>query len=423
MSAPKILVVSFTLAAFVVAPAAIAKLFAWLVQRRERAVLRGGTAPAPPKRTVRRDLVIYLGLSLIPILGVFAPDVSEETLVWAGPLVVLLALSCSLVGWALHQVPGHARSVKYLCLLVGASVMGWGAVIAFHDRSTLGWLVLGWLAAVAAVGLVVWLVEPDQPIEPGRESSARAFRIYRAVTWWQGTDLPSLMGYWLLSTLGLAWLLLLLRYAAKARLMSTPIVYLRSFQHDESARVFTDIVVPATHRTAPVTGLVHVLQPSSALQRQVPLLMRSNFTAVGDEQWKEWVDDRLSRAMAAVIDISVSSESVSWELGRALMHLPASRVVILRDSERPAPPPPPGGITQIHYGHSPAETRFARQTLARWVWKALHAFDTSLDLPLQRASPLRRQLSVVMAGSVLTAVLAMCFLFSLLLAVSGPPLF
>lgn len=156
----------------------------------------------------------------------------------------------------------------------------------------------------------------------------------------------------------------LIRYAAGESLARFPIIYLRAFSSKDVVRTFTRIVAPALSKLHVLVGLT--------LRRERKLLVKARFGpsaaslyVVPDDVWKSWVQSELRRSYAVLLDYSVPTENLDWELAEALRLNDASRVAIL------VGPTPvnnvPGTVRQIAIGDSIADRRKSRKELELWI--------------------------------------------------------
>ena len=109
----------------------------------------------------------------------------------------------------------------------------------------------------------------------------------------------------------------------------TPILYLRSFHYGEGPTAFGKIVARVGSRYGVLHALVHETQGPLELHAQTRLTERANFTRVPDADWQGWIRTEMLRASAIIIDRSVPSEGLSWELDQALKHAEPSKIILL----------------------------------------------------------------------------------------------
>jgi hypothetical protein len=325
-----------------------------------------------------------------PVITVLALLAGEKV----ASLAFILGSLCNLTAWVLHTLPGHSRNMKYILILFGSSLMG--AITSGGKSPATMTLVFVAVTAVAhLIGAIACLalLKPDAPLIAGDVSSGRSLRLHRVVTVIQGSDTKSIVLWFMATLLQLAPFFLYVRWCVKARVSRHSVVYLRSFHFEDAGKVFGQVVTPAVHRSMAVTGLVHMTQPNDSLQKEVPILWRSNFATIADDNWKEWVEHHVGRAIAVVIDASVTTGSVQWELEKVSALLPTDRILVMYQEGRA--PPQVSGTKVLGYELSVVGIEKARNELAAWSSRALSSFDEAVQLPPQVSAP-RRQLPILL---------------------------
>lgn len=247
--------------------------------------------------------------------------------------ILILGILLWIGSWVIHAIPGHSRVAKYLAMLLASGGTSELANVLRPETSpttfTLAWA--AWMSLATIVALIYAIVRLGvlRPLSPADRSVRRTRRWYWHVMWLQGPDLRSIVGWIAIVSSGLGPAYLLLRFCVRARMSQRPFLYLRSFSSPEAALIFSNVIMPALHRWGVVSGLVHAKQTSGALHREVPVLWRAAFEHVPDDRWRSWVRARLERCEGVIIDVSVESQSVHWELETATQILGAGRVMIL----------------------------------------------------------------------------------------------
>jgi hypothetical protein len=144
-------------------------------------------------------------------------------------------------------------------------------------------------------------------------------------------------GFWivLISTIvTLPFLLLpyfVLRYLLVERFSHEQIVYLRSFRYSETKSAFGGIVSKVASRYGVLAGLAHETQRPSEIHEKTRLTDRGNLAVVSNEMWRNWVENHLKKCSAVIIDHSVGTESLDWEVQRARDLVDHSRIAILAE--------------------------------------------------------------------------------------------
>ncbi len=336
----------------------------------ERRVLTAPPAASAPAAATR-DLVWLLGAQLV-MAGVGAATLLSGARLFAlAPIGIALELGA----FVLPQLPSHSRRNKYLLLLVGAGLLaaGLGSPRGAPTPALFVFLAVPSVLMIAAVAYARAALAPDRALAADDATAARAIAWHRRTSWIQGTDFVSVVALGVMSVLGLLPAYLALRFASKARLARSPVVYLRSFGVEDAAAAFGRIVVPGVYRSASVTGLVHLAQSGHALTGALPVLWRPAFAAVENAVWQNWVTDRLDGCLAAIVDVTGATESVRWEVDEALRRLPRERVLLMRSASDVDGDPVGADLT-----YDLAASKEGAQRVAVWIGRVLTARHVGL---------------------------------------------
>jgi hypothetical protein len=159
---------------------------------------------------------------------------------------------------------------------------------------------------------------------------------------------------------------LVMRYRCVQWMANCPIVYLRSFSQENAPRVFQRVITPEANSYGVLVALVHQTQSASNLKGSKDLMEGSQFSGTSDDKWKAWVADKIKHASAIIIDYSIPTEGVRWEVERAVKKTDPERIVLLaqHDSNIEAP----AGAHVIKYEDSKAGFKAARMEFYYWVY-------------------------------------------------------
>jgi hypothetical protein len=119
------------------------------------------------------------------------------------------------------------------------------------------------------------------------------------------------------------------RYFVIDAFSRTPILYLRSFRYDAGPRAFGRIVSKTARWYGVPVAIVHQTQPASALQRFTSIADQAAASLLPDTAWQEWMLAQFDTAEAVILDASLWSESLAWELDAARDRLGADRIVVM----------------------------------------------------------------------------------------------
>lgn len=402
MKTPVILLVMFAVGVGI--PAVLAAIFG-VVQRAlaRRALKNPPERISDPGRVATALIATVVGapLLLASILGLALVFRDQRAATVLG-LSFYLSAGGILAAWLIHSLPGHKRNAKYALFYLSTQTLSGIMLVASLSRSPSDefaiffglFFVGGTLFNVICALVCLKLFRPDAPLTDGDDTAARALKWYRRVTWFQGSDLESAVVMAFFNVIGLSGVYLMIRWCAKARVGRHSIVYLRSFHYEDAGQVFGGVVTPALFRMAPSTGLVHLTQSAAALDKDVPLLWRSSFATINDANWQPWVERHLERALAVVLDVSVMSQSVEWEVATVRAKLPAERIIVLHRSDVAAPTLP--GIQVLAYDASSKDgVMKARLGLAQWAAGALTSAVGKTIAPPVAAERPRYQLPIL----------------------------
>jgi hypothetical protein len=180
-----------------------------------------------------------------------------------------------------------------------------------------------------------------------------------------------------------ATVLLIIRYFSFEQMMGAPAIFLRSFSDEMTGVTLGHIVLGAATRYAPVVALTHVRQAPEALMPQARAGEVARLFTAPDAGWQEWVKQHLSVCSFVVVDASIGTEGVRWEIEEIRRRLPLRRVVIMARTDHPIELP--DDVFVLRYGLGRAEAKKARNSLKAW----LRHMDAGTDPP--RASDRRRE--------------------------------
>jgi len=128
-------------------------------------------------------------------------------------------------------------------------------------------------------------------------------------------------------------ILMVIRYVVIERFRRQPILYLRSFHHDRAVEIFGSAVSPALAPFGIIKGLVHQKQRASVLLSRTSIWQFGTMLTVSDDHWQEWVLRSLKNVRLVVVDISILTESILWEIDRVLENVDRRKILIITDDE------------------------------------------------------------------------------------------
>ena len=256
-------------------------------------------------------------------------------------LGVLAPPLCFFIAAIIHFRPNHSRLLKYFVLLLplplddlmylpGELFLGphAGRSFNFYIECLISFPVTAWgltLSMVLMIFGIYWLKRTENNTCSFSRYEYTVFHFIRAK--WSGLFMLILI---LVNFKNLLLVLLVVRYIAIERFLQRPIVYLRSFHHQHADQVFGRAIAPALSSYGVIIGLVHNLQTGSRLFSRTSLWQFGWMAVVPDGRWQEWVSAALNQASLAIIDGSVVTESVLWEIRTAVSALDVTRIAVIR---------------------------------------------------------------------------------------------
>jgi hypothetical protein len=319
--------------------------------------------------------VLVIGIAFAPSQPAVTEAIGNTQQTWSAyrSLVTAAAFVVALI---IHLRPNHSRALKYgivfaaipsLDLFVSGGTLR--DVIAGY-RDLLDALVTGvlivlafwWIAAFLAIGasLPRWCKAARTISETGRATSALyLFAFFRSSGFGPGV----LLCLFFVHDIGL--LLLAGRYVLVEAFRLHPIVYLRSFRHDGAAITFGRAVAPALAPLGVIRALVHGKQTGSTLLSRTSIWQFGLLATVADEHWQSWVGEALAQATLAVVDCTMPSKSVDWEIRTSLEKLGPRRVLVTSAQRDAASPLGFGEV--LFYTNDPAGRRALKRQVREWA--------------------------------------------------------
>lgn len=291
----------------------------------------------------------------------FTLTVVFEIAVFVGGPVLL---GCAFISHAIHRT---SRKGIYEQLLAGLGLFTLLSAKSYPGEETLQLFLLLCTPAVA-LGFQVFFSRFCSVVTKDRLPS-----IYRMTMslakWVLFFCFALLLGYFVayaLLILGvqILYAYLALRYVMKSEMEKHPILFLRSFRYSETPAVFGRIVSPVASRFGVIIALTHQSQPPSDLHRDTSSIAQANVRFAADDSWQEILSRYLKSSSAAIIDLTVESQGVSWELHEALQTLGKHSVVVL--SQRGAESSIPQEISVVEYDLDVKSFKIARHALRQW---------------------------------------------------------
>lgn len=309
----------------------------------------------------------------------------SELLVIAALLLFILAIAFIINGFRLHYKPNCDRKVKYEFLLSGVCVIQIALItykLAIIDLSTSLETIQGyWIAMLLSIGffLVVqivlsYFVRPWKAV-PGQLPSKGMVQVQSVVS---AIGLPVVIISSIIQLPVFLLVYLYLRYILGEYLAAAPIIYLRSFHYNEGPIALGQIVGKVAARFGVIYAVVHSEQKGSELMAHSPLTEQPRVSALPDHKWKRMIISRLKDCSVALIDRTVSSDGLQWEIRKAQERLGSSRIAVLQRKGTTLAKIP--GVLTLEYELDETSLKEAREKLKNWFKKIYLESETSKDI-------------------------------------------
>jgi hypothetical protein len=275
-----------------------------------------------------------------------------------GQLALLVALY-------LHYSGRSSRRAKYDWLLTGFVTSGFtgGGAFALLNGTAINPAGGVLLSAIVAINLFIyWLVWIVVQWAIAAFVKSLALRHREANMYYQIQSPALFVVAMLFGPLLIAYVLL--RFHLRPLMHRHPIVYVRAFRNQTAPLVFAKVVAKATRRVGVLVGLAHRLQRPSDLQTGLEVVEQADFAVSPDDAWQSWMTEVLQRAAVVVVDATIESASLDWEIDQALRAVGANRVAILSPQESARIQ---SGVVQFQYGPDSKSISRCRRDLRNWL--------------------------------------------------------
>jgi hypothetical protein len=156
--------------------------------------------------------------------------------------------------------------------------------------------------------------------------------------------------------------LLVFRYLVLQREAGEPILFLRSFRNDHTARILKEIVLRKASRYGVLVTVAHSKQRASELGRHTRVADHATTLLLEEAKWQQGVDALLRTCRGVVIDITVPSEGLQWEFETTRKRVGAARILLLAEAGTAVPP----DLHTVFYQRVGSQRR-ASEAFERWL--------------------------------------------------------
>jgi hypothetical protein len=397
--------------AFLACVAAASALY-WFVQRwfmqtlaRRLEQLRASNAqerPEPPRTSLTAlGLTALAQLLFLPVLGVGIdlagahPRSAQTTALFLGLVLLLLAIQ-------VHRLPQHDRTPKYVLLWLGTFAVGAKGILDSSMRQQQPGMLL--LLLLYPVILLTAAVAHRGDRSAGAPPSLAAFvrhRLNMALA--PSLGVRAFLVFLAVRSTAMLPVMLVQRYFARRDVARSPVLYLRSYSDHLASTFFGKALAPAVGARAVLIGLVHEMQTSRQLHRQAALAHHADVYVLSDADWQRWVVASLQGSLGVIIDVSVMTPSLRWEIEQALHHLPPARVLLV--SRTDVDESLSAGADSYRYSLDTRPDRtLARERIAAWTEQLIAT--TAVEDPDDPTAAVPARSGPIVVAIVLAAVFA-----------------
>lgn len=296
-----------------------------------------------------------------------------STLRFGSLALAILSVACLLYGFAIHFGSIGSRYAKYELLTAGIYAFWLAGVFDYLPENSsplnVTELTLVKMAIVSlilafftTIQIITSLFFPAWSVRPGLLPSMKMVRAQKLC---KGIGIPLIV----ISAFLTGGLLLLpylpLRYVVGKRLEKAPIIYLRCFGYSEGPSALGLIIAKVATRFGVLFAIVHPRQRGSDLLFKSQITEQSLVAVVPDKDWQEFIVSKLNICSAVIIDRTVPSHSLEWEITKSIELVDRSRIAILQ-KRGTAAGPVPSDVWVLEYGLGGKNEKEARKALSTW---------------------------------------------------------
>lgn len=285
-----------------------------------------------------------------------------------------------IIAVVIHLRPNHSRELKYTLLLgsiPAVTLFLSGPYIRDQfvtaDFSIASFVFLSiYLILVIVMGFwwVVVVIAISLLLKAGTIARSRPIKIQRYI--FSFLRMPS-VGFFVLPSLffapAFAIIFLTGRFVFGEAFRRHPIVYLRSFRYERSAATFGRALAPALAPFGIIQALVHESQTGRILLSKSSIWQFGMLATVPNALWQGWVEGAIRNCSLVLIDCSVQTESVEWEIETALRETDPARVLVITTGQ--TADVATTGATILSYSTDKGGIKQLRAQVSFWAEKTL----------------------------------------------------
>lgn len=295
-------------------------------------------------------LLQFMTLAFPQFLSSLLPESFTLSRKFIALILFPIGFLCIGIGLFIHFQPNSERERKYTFLLLGESIFLILKSLQDKDLDLLDLWIGNFIYVLFLFGVIGTLLTWWLKSNLARKNNYPSPRIRKTYKLVKILSFGTFMFLWWPAD---TMLYLLFRYLLTEYMRLFPIVYLRSFNYKESTEVFAKLIAEAS-RFGVIVCLVHEKQKTSEVFARTHINYQGQTFTISDEFWQDWVLDKLRRSSVVIIDSSVGSESVDWEISTALNLVDPSRIILL--NRKGTIPELPRGYRLLTYDLSSKES-------------------------------------------------------------------
>ena len=325
-------------------------------------------------------------MAVMALVAVSVATLDHSLLIFIIVMLMYLVIAMALIlyGFRIHFRPNSNRKTKYELLLSGVCAL---LVANLHyvplrlkNLIHLETLEITWIALLTSIVFFVVvqliissLIRPWTAV-PERFPSKRILRTQRIV---RALGLPVVVISVVIPIPIFLIPYLNLRYVLGEHLARAPIIYLRSFQYSDGPAALGRIVGKVASRFGVIFAVVHAEQKGSDLLAHSRLTEQPQVSTVPNEKWRDLIVSRLRACSAVLIDRTVSSDGLQWEIRKAQELVGPSRIGILQRKGTSMTSVP--GVWTLEYELGKESEKEARKALKIWFEKVFSVSESEKE--------------------------------------------
>lgn len=179
----------------------------------------------------------------------------------------------------------------------------------------------------------------------------------------------------------LAFPALILRFTIGERLRQHPFLFLRSFRTEKTDVIYSKIIAEPCSKRGVVVAVVHDKQIPGEINHAAhyidwayALVMDEESLAgrrASQETWKQQIAQLIPACTGVIIETSIMTESITWELNEAVKLIAHKKIVFLQNTvtepSKIEDKPEHRGVLKISYALDKKSLKLAKKKFSAWL--------------------------------------------------------